>query len=137
MLYSHGVGLGAQGGGQRFEEFMDSRDRTNEDLQTQIIRAREKAAVLSAVELRAEAAYYDRETGRIVIHLRHGAIFSFPARLGQGLTDASPDELAEVIVTPSGTGLHWEALDADLSIPALLNGIYGDASWMAQVMSLN
>lgn len=116
---------------------MDSRDRTNEDLQIQIAKAREKATVLSAVEPRAEAAYYDRETGRIVIHLQHGAIFSFPARLGQGLTGASPEELADVIVTPSGTGLHWEALDADLGIPALLNGIYGDAAWMAQVMSLN
>ncbi|MDX2229969.1 MAG: DUF2442 domain-containing protein [Leptolyngbyaceae cyanobacterium bins.349] len=116
---------------------MDKRDRTDENLQTQIAKAREKAAILSAVEPRAEAAYYDRETGRVVIHLRHGAIFSFPARLGQGLTGATPDDLADVVVTPSGTGLHWAALDADLSIPALLNGIYGDATWMAQVMSLN
>lgn len=116
---------------------MDSRDRPTEDIQLQIAKAREKATVLSAVEPRAEAAYYDRDTGRVVIHLQHGAIFSFPAHLGQGLTSATPDDLADVIVTPSGTGLHWETLDADLSIPALLNGIYGDALWMAQVMSLN
>lgn len=69
----------------------------------------------------------------MVIHLKYGAIFSFPAALAQGLSDASPDDLAEVEITPSGTGLHWEKLDADLSIPALLNGIYGNAAWMEQI----
>lgn len=87
------------------------------------------------MEPRAETAEYDRDSGRIVIHLQHGAIFSFPAKLGQGLAEASPDELAAVEVTPSGTGLHWETLDADLSVPALLNGIYGNAAWVATITS--
>lgn len=38
---------------------MDSRDRHNENLQTQIAKAREKVAVYSVVEPRAESAYYD------------------------------------------------------------------------------
>ena len=68
-----------------------------------------------------------------MIHLQYGAIFSFLAELGQGLSGATLEDLAEVEVTPSGMGLHWEKLDADLSVPALLNGIYGNSAWMEQL----
>ena len=106
-----------------------------EDLQTQIAQARQRAAIAKITEPHAESAYYDRESGRIVIQLKYGAVFSFPAELGQGLAGASPEALAEVEVTPSGLGLHWESLDADLSVPALLNGLYGNEAWMAQIYS--
>ncbi|PSB33100.1 DUF2442 domain-containing protein [Stenomitos frigidus] len=111
----------------------------NEGLIAQIAQAKQNAASLgtrgsanaSLTEPTAESAFYDRNSGRVVIQLRYGATFSFPAELGQGLAGASPDDLADVEVTPSGTGLHWEKLDADLSVPAWLNGIYGNAAWMA------
>ncbi|PSB25174.1 hypothetical protein [Stenomitos frigidus] len=77
-------------------------------------------------EVEAESAFYDRTFGRVVVQLRYGATFSFPAELGQGLAGASPDELADIEVTPSGTGV-------DLSVPALLSGIYGNAAWMATI----
>lgn len=115
---------------------MDNTEHHETDLQTQIAKAREQARIANLTEPRAESAYYDCSTGRIVIHLRHGAIFSFPADLGQGLSGASPEDLAEVEVTLSGAGLHWEKLDADLSIPALLNGIYGNDTWMVHLNSL-
>jgi hypothetical protein len=51
------------------------------------------------------------------------------------LAGASPDELAQVEVTPSGEGLHWETLDVDLSIPALMVGIFGTKAWMAELGS--
>ena len=56
---------------------------------------------------------------------------SFPPRLAQGLAEASPDELAEIEITPSGLGLHWPKLDADLYVLGLLAGQFGSASWMA------
>jgi hypothetical protein len=31
-----------------------------------------------------------------------------------------------------GYGLHWEALDVDLSIPGLIAGIFGTRSYMAR-----
>jgi Protein of unknown function (DUF2442) len=105
----------------------------NEKLIAQIAKARENAASASLTEPTAENAFYDRTTGRIIVQLRYGATFSFPAALGQGLAGAPPDALAEVTVIPSGTGLHWEQLDADLSVPALLNGIYGNAAWIAAI----
>ncbi|MDX2239185.1 MAG: DUF2442 domain-containing protein [Leptolyngbyaceae cyanobacterium bins.302] len=110
---------------------MDKGQLNQPNLQSQLDEARERTMVLNATEPRAESAYYDRVSGRIVIHLQHGAIFSFPAEVGQGLAGASPEDLAEVEVTPSGIGLHWEKLDADLSVPALVNGIYGNKTWMA------
>jgi hypothetical protein len=66
-----------------------------------------------------------------VIELRHGASFLFPPELAQGLADASPDDLARVEVTPSGSGLRWPTLDADFSLPDLMMGIFGTKAWMA------
>ncbi|XGV95814.1 MAG: DUF2442 domain-containing protein [Leptolyngbya sp. BL-A-14] len=108
----------------------------NEELILQIAKARENAAIANLTEPMAESAFYDRTSGRVVVQLRYGATFSFPAELGQGLAGASADDLADIEVTLSGTGLHWEKLDADLSVPALLNGIYGNAAWMATIASL-
>ena len=49
------------------------------------------------------------------------------------MQNATPEQLAEVEVTPSGQGLHWETLDADLSIPDLLRGVYGNRKWMDEL----
>jgi hypothetical protein len=78
----------------------------------------------------AIAATYQPETGLIEITFSNQTRFSFPAHLGQGLAGASPKDLADIEITPSGTGLHWEALDADLYIPALLEGTFGSRQWM-------
>jgi len=102
-------------------------------LKAAIAKAREAAVIANAVEPRAKSAYYDQSSDRIVINLNSGATYSFPPALAQGLAGASPKDLAEVEVTPSGDGLHWEKLDADFSVPALLPGVFGTAAWMAQI----
>ncbi len=76
---------------------------------------------------------YDKSDDLIVIRLRNGAIFSFPPRLAQGLKDASPEQLADMWIPPSGSSIHWESLDVDLSIPELVAGIFGTKSWMAEL----
>jgi hypothetical protein len=78
----------------------------------------------------AIAATYQPESGLIEIHFSNETRFSFPAHFGQGLVGATPEALADIEITPSGTGLHWESLDADLYIPALLEGIFGSRQWM-------
>jgi len=55
----------------------------------------------------------------------------FPAELAQGLAGASPKDLADVRITPSGEGLRWPSLDADFSLPNLLAGEFGSKRWMA------
>ncbi|CAN7205687.1 DUF2442 domain-containing protein [Caulobacter sp. LjRoot300] len=88
---------------------------------------------LALTEPRAASARYDRTTGRILVELRNGSAFAFPARLGQGLEDATDDQLAQVAIRGTGYGLHWEALDVDLSIPGLAAGIFGTKAHMARI----
>ena len=60
---------------------------------------------------------------------------TFPARLAQGLENATDDELAAVEILGLGYGLHWEALDADLSVPGLLAGRFGTKAYMADLIA--
>ena len=90
-------------------------------------------ATASEIELCAVHASYNPKSGKINILMSNGAEFGFPAELGEGLAGASPEQLSEVEITPSRQGLHWESLDVDLSIPALMNGIFGTKQWMAEI----
>lgn len=80
----------------------------------------------------AVSARYDRRRARVVIRLNTGLEVTFPARLGEGLAGASPDDLADIEISPSGLGLHWPRLDADLYVPGLLQGVFGSKAWMAR-----
>jgi hypothetical protein len=79
----------------------------------------------------AVAARYDRRELRIVVRLNTGLEVAFPPALVEGLAGAAPGDLAEIEITPAGLGLHWPKLDADVYIPALLQGVFGSRQWMA------
>ncbi len=89
----------------------------------------------SATEPRSVAAYYDDINHLIVIRLNSGAVFSFAPDIAQGLGGASKEDLAAVEITPSGTGLHWEVLDANFSVLGLLSGCFGTKTWMAALQN--
>ncbi|MDT7533960.1 DUF2442 domain-containing protein [Sphingobium sp. SA2] len=101
------------------------------DAQIDAAEARGRDAL--ANEPRALAARYDRKAARIIVDLASGATFAFPPGLGQGLEAAAPDQLAEVEIAGAGFGLHWEALDVDLSVPALMAGSFGTKAWMREL----
>ncbi len=82
----------------------------------------------------AIAARYDRRTSRVIVKLNTDVQISFPTRLTEGLADAAPEDLALIEITPSGLGLHWPNLDADLFVPGLLAGQMGSRRWMASLM---
>jgi Protein of unknown function (DUF2442) len=103
--------------------FMASRDNFE--------RANERVRELEARVPRAVSARYDRKTGRIVIHLSSKLIVSFSPADVQGLENAKPSQLTEIEISPSGFGIHFPALDADLYVPALLDGFLGSRAWMA------
>ena len=84
-------------------------------------------------EPRAAEAGYDRGSGRVVVELTNGCVFAFPARLAQGLEAATDEQLAAVELIGRGYGLHWEALDVDLSVPGLLAGLFGTRTHMARL----
>ena len=64
--------------------------------------------------------------------LHNGLELAFPPRLAQGLARAPPAELSVIEISPLGDGLHRPAIDADLYLPALLQGVFGSKSWMAR-----
>ena len=92
----------------------------------------ERGRTARLTEPRVRAARYDGRLGRIVVELTNGCTFAFPPRLAQGLEEATDEQLAEIKILGAGYGLHWEALDADLSIPGLLAGLFGTKAYMAR-----
>jgi len=90
-------------------------------------RAKDRQAAIP----RAIAAHYDRASGRIVIHLSSNLDLSFSPRDAQGLENAKPSQLEEIEISPSGFGIHFPKLDADLYLPGLLEGFLGSKRWMA------
>jgi hypothetical protein len=101
-----------------------------DDPSTQITAAELRGAEMLDADPRAIAACFDAASGLVNVGLSNGCSFAFPARLAQGLEDASPDALAEVEMLGQGYGLHWEKLDVDLSISGLLAGLFGTKAFM-------
>jgi hypothetical protein len=83
---------------------------------------------------RAVEARYDRRRARVIVRLDSGLELAFAPELAEGLRQASPADLADIEISPSGLGLHWPRLDADLYLPGLLNGVFGSPRWMAAAM---
>ena len=97
------------------------------------------AATRQGDALRAErpqaiSAHYDAGRDLVEIALSNGAFFSFPPTLAQALRDARPEQLAEAEIVGAGTGLYFPAIDADLYVPALIEGVFGSKAWMAARM---
>jgi hypothetical protein len=90
-----------------------------------------KGAKMRATLPGAIAASYDRRIGRVVVKLASGLDLSFAPRAAQGLETAKPADLSVIEISPSGFGLYFPRLDADIYLPALLEGLLGSKNWMA------
>ena len=99
---------------------------SEQDFERAQARAEERRQAAHAI-----AARYDRRRACVVIGLRNGVEIAAPVRLIEGLAGAAPDDLAVIEITPAGLGLHWPRLDADLYLPALMQGVFGSKRWMA------
>ncbi|MGP1664558.1 MAG: DUF2442 domain-containing protein [Rhodanobacter sp.] len=98
---------------------------TELDLQAAEKRMKSKSAT-HAVDAR-----YDRARGLVFVALNSGVQIGFPPAMAQGLSNATTAQLGNIEITPTGLGLHWPMLDADLYVPNLLRGILGSSQWMA------
>jgi hypothetical protein len=101
---------------------------TDEEINAALTRGR----LARAHEPRAAAARFDGAAGLIVLELTNGCVFAFPPGSAQGLETASESALAAVEILGAGSGLHWDALDVDLSVPGLLAGIFGTTAYIAR-----
>ncbi len=93
--------------------------------------ANKRAKNLEESVPRVVSAHYDRKAGRVVIQLSSKLIVSFSPGDVEGLEGATATQLREIEISPSGFGLHFPALDADVYVPGLLEGILGSKKWMA------
>ena len=95
------------------------------------VMAAERAKRRQAAQPRAISARFDRASGRIVIELSSRVEVSFFPRDAQGLEHAQASQLERMEISPSGIGIHFPRLDADLYVPAILEGLLGSRRWMA------
>jgi hypothetical protein len=100
---------------------------TSENFESANRRARELQASIP----RAISAHYEPASGRIVIHLSSRLDVSFLPKDAQGLENAKPSQLGKIEISPSGLGIHFPEIDADIYLPALLEGFLGSRQWMA------
>jgi hypothetical protein len=82
---------------------------------------------------RAASVHYDRSQDMLVIALTTDMEVRISPRLLQGFADATPEQLEMIKASDGGLGIRNEALDADLYVPNLLQGIYGTRKWMEQL----
>ena len=106
---------------------------TDEEILAQYHRATAEGEHAERVEPRAVKAWYDPGLKLVMFELKDGCVFGFPQRFGDGIENATPEQLAKV--DPEcwgGEALHWEDLDADISVPGLLFDLLNVKEWYAR-----
>lgn len=106
---------------------------SEEELLRELEEATKRGEESLKTEPRAESVRFDERENLIIIRLINGCIFGFPPTLIKELQNAMPDEIAQVELTPNGTGVFWENLDADYTVTGLLNGVFGTKAWMKEL----
>jgi hypothetical protein len=101
------------------------------DLTTEQFEAAKARGDARMREPRAESVHYDAGRDRVIIRLTTGVEVGFAPRDVEGLQDASKDDLEVIEVEAFGLGIHFPRIDADLYVPALLEGVLGSKRWMA------
>lgn len=99
-------------------------------IQQQLEEARSNYNFSKSTEPRILHVDFNEEADLLVIILINGISVTIPRHLLQGLRDADPQDVKQVEITPSREGLHWETLNVDFSVPALLQGVFGTKIWM-------
>lgn len=96
----------------------------------EIAAARAAGALAERTEPRGAEAHYDAERETVFVKLRSGCWFGFPPSLIPELREASVEDLTAVEIEDFGEALHWETLDADVSIPGIIfDGLDAPAWW--------
>jgi hypothetical protein len=82
----------------------------------------------------AQSVRYDTRSKRLIVNIGAGVDLVFDPKRVQGLECATIVGLKRVEISPSGLGLHFPLLDADVYLPALLEGVMGSEKWIASAM---
>ena len=90
---------------------------------------RSSTSIPTATDLsaaRGAAAHYDAVRRRVVVELTNGYAFEIPIEKLPEIAAAPAGALASVEILGAGNVLHWDSLDADYSIPALVLRAVGE-----------
>jgi len=63
------------------------------------------------------------------VRLADGRQLAVPLAYFPRLLHATPKQRAKFELSGGGAGIHWEALDEDISVPALLRGVGDHLGW--------
>jgi hypothetical protein len=74
-----------------------------------------------ATEALATRLHFDADT--MWVDLADGRQLGVPLGYFPRLLRATPLQRGRYVVSGGGTGLHWDELDEDISVPALLMGV--------------
>ena len=69
----------------------------------------------------------------LIVGLSNGRRLVLPVEEVQGLEKANHEQIKNHELLGRGTGIHFSELDVDLYVPALIEGVYGNRRWMAQL----
>jgi len=72
-------------------------------------------------EALATRIHFDEDT--MWVSLADGRQLGVPLAYFPRLLRATPAQREQSVISGGGTGLHWDDLDEDISVPALLMGI--------------
>ncbi len=76
---------------------------------------------------------YRAAADTIAVTLASGVEIVIPRKLLQGLENATADQLADVEIVGTQSGLHWPQLDVDHYVPGLIDGVFGNRQWMSMI----
>jgi hypothetical protein len=74
---------------------------------------------------------FNRSSSKLVVWLNNGCEVGLPLEAIKGLEEANPAELAAYEISPSGQGIHFPAIDADIFVPSLLHTVFQSRKWLA------
>lgn len=98
-----------------------------QELRANFVRAVRAGRCAARTEPRAARVSYRTRLRALHIELRNGVALTVPLKLLPELSAAAPRDIRKVEILGRGGGLHWETLDVDLSVPALISSVLGPA----------
>jgi hypothetical protein len=103
------------------------------ELRDNYAKASRAGRLAARTEPRAAKAKYLARDAALQIELTNGVMLRVPVKLIPSLRRVQARDIRTVEVLGRGSGLHWEKLDLDLSVPALVSSVFEGPTWMAEL----
>jgi hypothetical protein len=82
---------------------------------------------------RALTVEHIRRLNLLIVGLSNGRRLVLPIEDLQGLGRATHKQIQNCELLGHGTGISFPEIDVDLHVPALIEGVYGNRRWMAEL----